>query len=133
MNGTIKTLRGPVTWTVNEKQVVVLKGKNLKDGGKSYSFIVRIDPPEEGLEHPVKIVDLICKFAESTAFKDELIQFCGTVWNHYLDSHPSVKFGIKRDIKITTNKAKIEQLRAAINKMSAQLEVAQAILKEIEV
>lgn len=133
MNGIIKSLRGDIAWSVNDKMVVVLKGKHLKNEGKDYSFIVRIDPPELGLEKSVCIIDLVCKFAESIVFKTELCEFCEKLWYQYLDSHPSVKYTIKRDVKVVTNKAKVEQLRSAVNKMSAQLEVAIAILKEMDI
>lgn len=133
MNGIIKSARGEIiTWTVNDKQVVVLKGKSLKWQSKAYSFIIRIDPPESGMLHPTTIVNLICHFPESTEFKEELCKFAENLWYNHLAKHPHLQLRIKRDMKVVTNKHKIDQLRTAIEKMSAQLEVCQAILKEIE-
>lgn len=133
MNGKIMCQLGPLSYRINEKQVVVLKGENLKYKGKGYSFIIRIDPPEDGKENPVTIAHLSCKFAISTQFEEDIKKICYEMWNRYLDSHPSIQFAMKRDVKIKVNKQKIEELKKLVMRFEAQLEAMKAILKEIEI
>lgn len=127
MNGTLNSKLGTLLWSINDKQVVVLKGKGLRYEGKGYDFTLRINPDQSK-----QFIALSCKFPETNDFRDMIMIVSHKAWDDYLVAHPSVKINLHREVKTKVAKLQIDQMREAVKRMSCQLEVLQAILTEIE-